>query len=223
MVQDPAGDPPPRLLHFCKCAIPVALAVRWTAYERCPNRNAHISYRTQSSHLSVRHIKELRDSLSVKPALVTLRHKQLLALQHHRSTPQVRAVAKLLSLKELLHRVPVSEIDPLRLTSVVQIKLGEAHLFGIVRRAGDPVLGCLTATNEGAPGLDLWRPGATAYLPTSSRKRISDSIPSSKFFRWNFSFGAWILSSGRPKPIITLGRPDCGQSRPQWGWNRRNE
>ena len=43
--------------------------------------------------------------------------------------------------------------------------------------------------------------------PTSSRKRISDSMPSAKFFRLNFSLGAWRLSSGRPKPIITLGRP----------------
>ena len=53
----------------------------------------------------------------------------------------------------------------------------------------------------------LKRPAGHTQLPTSSRKRISDSMPSSKFFRLNFSLGACRLSSGRPKPIITLGRP----------------
>ena len=50
-------------------------------------------------------------------------------------------------------------------------------------------------------------PSPHTQWPTSSRKRISDSMPRAKFFRLNFSLGAWILSSGRPKPIMTLGRP----------------
>jgi hypothetical protein len=48
---------------------------------------------------------------------------------------------------------------------------------------------------------------ASPQPPSSSRKRMSDSMPSEKFFRLNFSLGAWRLSSGRPKPIMTLGRP----------------
>src|SRR5579883_2346625 len=43
------------------------------------------------------------------------------------------------------------------------------------------------------------------YLASFSKNRQIDSIPRWKFGMWNFSLGACRLSSGRPKPIITLG------------------
>ena len=43
------------------------------------------------------------------------------------------------------------------------------------------------------------------YFPSFSKNKQIDSIPRWKFGIWNFSFGACRLSSGRPKPIITLG------------------
>src|ERR1019366_2417671 len=43
------------------------------------------------------------------------------------------------------------------------------------------------------------------YSPSFSKNRQIVSIPWWKFGIWNFSFGAWRLSSGSPKPIMTDG------------------
>jgi len=43
------------------------------------------------------------------------------------------------------------------------------------------------------------------YAPSFSKNRQMVSMPRWKFGMWNFSLGAWRLSSGRPKPIITDG------------------
>ena len=55
---------------------------------------------------------------------------------------------------------------------------------------------CVSATGD--------RPPAT-YLPSFSKNRQMLSIPRWKFGMWNFSLGACRLSSGSPKPIMTLG------------------
>ena len=99
----------------------------------------------------------------------------------------------------------VERMNDQRLARKLQERLVPAHAAGLAAREHE------------SKGVGLWiamrrilvrriLPGRI-QLPTSSRKRMSDSMPSSKFFRLNFSLGAWILSSGRPKPIITLGRP----------------
>src|SRR2546427_11257444 len=41
--------------------------------------------------------------------------------------------------------------------------------------------------------------------PSFSKKTQMVSIPREKLGMWNFSLGAWGLSAGRAKPIITLG------------------
>src|ERR1700693_1088198 len=43
------------------------------------------------------------------------------------------------------------------------------------------------------------------YCPSFSKNRQMVSIPRWKFGMWNFSLGACRLSSGSPKPNITLG------------------
>ena len=48
-------------------------------------------------------------------------------------------------------------------------------------------------------------PIACSQPPNFSKKRQIVSIPRWKLGMWNFSFGACRLSSGSPKPIITLG------------------
>src|SRR6266478_1037976 len=47
------------------------------------------------------------------------------------------------------------------------------------------------------------------FPPSFSKNKQIVSIPWWKFGMWNFSFGACRLSSGRPKPIITLGIFRC--------------
>src|SRR5262249_59822296 len=54
-------------------------------------------------------------------------------------------------------------------------------------------------------------------LPRTSKYRRTASIPRKKFGKYIFSLGAWRLSSGRPKPIITLGMPRCLSNSPTIG------